>query len=103
MISKHNVIDIWRKRNDRTKTFSRKIIREGVLVQSRIDYILFYRTIDVYVRNIFYVETTMSDMVTLYFNTDVSEKGPGKWIYNNLLLCEESYRRKIIELIDKEK
>ena len=93
MITKHNVIDIWRKRNDRTKTFSRKIIREGLLVQSRIDYILFSRTIDVYVRNIFYVETTMSDysMVTLYFNTDLSKKGPGTWIYNNLLLCEESY------------
>ena len=105
MMSKHNVIDIWRKRNDRTKTFSRKIIREGVLVQSRIDYILVSRTIDVYVRNIFYVETTMSDhsMVTLYFNTDVHEKGPGTWIHNNLLLCEDSYRKKIIELIDKEK
>ena len=105
MMSKHNVIDIWRKRNDRTKTFSRKIIKEGVLVQSRIDYILVSRTSDVYVRYIFYVETTMSDhsMVTLYFNTDVHEKGPGTWIHNNLLLCEDSYRKKIIELIDKEK
>ena len=59
MMSKHNVIDMWRKQNDSTKTFSRKIIREGVLVQSRINYILVFRTIDVYVRNIFYVETTM--------------------------------------------
>ena len=44
-------------------------------------------------------------MVTLYFNTDVSEKGsrPGMWIHNNLLLCEDSYRKKIIEFIDKEK
>ena len=41
-------------------------------------------------------------MVTLYFKTDVSEKGPGTWIHNNLLLCEDSYRKKIIELIDKE-
>ena len=40
-------------------------------------------------------------MVTLYFNTNVSEKGPGN--FGNLLLCEDSYRKKIIELIDKEK
>ena len=48
------------------------------------------------VRNIFYVETTMSDhsMMTLYFNTDVSEKGPGTWIV---------IERKLIESIDKEK
>ena len=86
------------------KLFSRKIIREGVLVQSRIDYILVSITIDVYVRNIIYVETTMSDhsMVTLYFNTDVYES-PGMCIHNNLLLCENSYRKKITELIDKEK
>ena len=87
------------------KLFLENITREGVLVKSRIDYILVSRTIDVHVRNIFYVETTMSDhsMVTVYFNTDVSERGPGMWIHNNLLLCEDSYRKKIIELIDKEK
>lgn len=40
MMTEHDVVDIWRQRNERKKVFSRKVIREGMLVQSRIDFIL---------------------------------------------------------------
>lgn len=85
--------------------FSRKVIREGMLVQSRIDFILIAKILCVYVRNIFYVETTMSDhsMIVMNFNTEVCERGPGVWIHNNLLLNDEMYVIKVQELIEKEK
>lgn len=76
-----------------------------MLVQSRIDFILIAKILCVYVRNIFYVETTMSDhsMIVMNFNTEVCERGPGVWIHNNLLLYDEMYVNKVQELIEKEK
>lgn len=105
MMTEHDVVDIWRQRNERKKVFSRKVIREGMLVQSRIDFILIAKILCVYVRNIFYVETTMSDhsMIVMNFNTEVCERGPGVWIHNNLLLYDEMYVIKVQELIEKEK
>lgn len=105
MMNEHNVVDVWRKRNERKKIFSRKVIRENLLVQSRIDFILITKILCVYVRNIFYVETTMSDhsMIVMNFNTDVSERGPGVWIHNNLLLNDEYYVNKVQEVIENEK
>lgn len=65
------------------KVFSRKVIREGMLVQSRIYFILIAKNLCVYVRNIFYVETTMSDhsMIVMNFNTQVCERGLGVCIH----------------------
>lgn len=40
MMTEHDVVDIWGQKNERKKVFSRKVIREGMLVQSRIDFIL---------------------------------------------------------------
>lgn len=99
MMTEHDVVDIWRQRNERKKVFSRKVIREGMLVQSRIDFILIAKILCVYVRNIFYVETTMSDhsMIVMNFNTEVCERGPGVWIHNNLLLYDEVYVNKVQE------
>lgn len=76
-----------------------------MIVQSRIDFFLITKILCAYVRNIFYVETTMSDhsMVVMNFDTDVSERGPGVWIHNNLLLHDEYYVNKVQELIENEK
>ena len=93
MMTEHDVVDIWRQRNERKRVFSRKVIREGMLVQSRIDFILIAKILCVYARNIFYVETTMSDHSMI----EVLERGPGVWIHNNLLLYDEVYVNKVQE------
>ena len=105
LMNEHNVVDLWRSRNTREKVFSRKLIVGNTLVQSRIDYILISHVMKSYVRNIFYVETTLSDhsMVVMYFNNNACERGPGLWIHNNMLLNDDTYRTKIIEIIEKEK
>lgn len=43
LMNKHCVTDVWRNRNATTKMFSRKMIVENTLVQSRIDFILISR------------------------------------------------------------
>lgn len=43
------------------KCFSRKIVVENTLAQSRIDYILIFQELSKFVRNIYYVETPLSD------------------------------------------
>lgn len=105
MMIEHNVVDVWRQRNEKRKVFSRKVVRGDMIVQSRIDFFLITKILCAYVRNIFYVETTMSDhsMVVMNFDTDVSERGPGVWIHNNLLLHDEYYVKKVQELIENEK
>lgn len=58
------------------------------------------------VRNINYVETTLSDhsLVVLYFDNEDVERGPSLWILNNELLYDEiNYMEKNIRLIEKEK
>lgn len=79
MMTEHNVVDVWRQRNEKKKVFSRKVVKGDMIVQSRIDFFLITKILCAYVRNIFYVETTMSDhsMVVMNFDTDVSERGPG--------------------------
>lgn len=43
------------------KCFSRKIVVENTLPQSRIDYILIFQELSKFVQNIYYVETPLSD------------------------------------------
>lgn len=43
------------------KYFSRKIVVENTLPQSRIDYILIFQELSKFVQNIYYVETPLSD------------------------------------------
>lgn len=104
LMNKHCVTDVWRNRNATTKMFSRKIIVENTLVQSRIDFMLISRELGKFVRNIYYVETTLSDhsMVVLYFRNEDVERGPGLWILNNELLHDEIYEENIIWLIEKD-
>lgn len=89
-MNKHCVVDIWRNRNA-TTMFSRKMVVENTLVQSKIDYILISQELSKFVRNIYYVETTLSDqsMVVLQFDNEDVERGPGLWILNNELLYDE--------------
>lgn len=42
-------------------------------------------------------------MLFMNFYADVSERSPGDWIHNNLLLHHEYYVNKVQELIENEK
>lgn len=48
-MNKHSVDDLWRNRNKKEKVFSRKMVIENRLVQSRIDYILTSKDLNKYV------------------------------------------------------
>jgi hypothetical protein len=98
MMNKCGLFDIWRKRNRNERVFSRKIVVENKLIQSRIDYILVSFVISDLVKNIHYTNTSLSDhsMVVLHLDTKKSERGPGLWIHNNSLLFDEIYKEKII-------
>lgn len=55
LMNKHCVVDTWRNRNA-TTMFSRKMVVENTLVQSKIDYILISQELSKFVRNIYYLE-----------------------------------------------
>jgi len=100
-----NIYDIWRKRYPNSKTFSWKRVINDEIKMSRIDYFLISNNIGSYVKNIFYKDTTLSDHSFVYMKIDFTEveTGPGIWILNNTILCENEYQTKIITLIEREK
>lgn len=73
------------------------MVIENTQVQSRIDYILTSKDLNKYVKNIYYVETTLSDhsIAVLYFKSDDVERGPGILILHNLLFSDDIYKGKL--------
>lgn len=78
------------------------MVIENTQVQIRI---LTSKDLNKYVKNIYYVETTLSDhsIVVLHFKNDDVERGPGILILHNLLFSDDIYKGKIVELIEREK
>lgn len=103
--NKYNCLDVWRYRNAQKRVFSRKQYVEGILKQSRIDYMVASRCLLKDIQTIYYRHSTMSDhnILCMKFDIDKVEKGPGIWIHNNKLLEEEEYCKKIIDIIEKQK
>ncbi|CAG2201188.1 unnamed protein product [Mytilus edulis] len=55
--------------------------------------------------NVYYNTTSLSDhsFVIMNFNCSNIERGPGLWVLNNTLLCNEEYVRRVKEIISDEK
>lgn len=100
-----NLYDVWRARNQNARTFSWRRIVQNVLIQSRIDHIFIPKAYSQFVKNVYYKHNTFSDHSFVNLNIDFTEieRGPGLWIFNNLLLHDEDYVQKISRLIEKEK
>ncbi|CAC5423430.1 unnamed protein product [Mytilus coruscus] len=105
MCDMFNLYDVWRARNQNARTFSWRRIVQNVLIQSRIDYIFIPKAYSQFVKNVYYKHNTFSDHSFVNLNIDFTEikRGPGLWIFNNLLLHDEDYVQKISRLIEKEK
>ncbi|CAG2243758.1 unnamed protein product [Mytilus edulis] len=101
----HNVYDIWRFRNPDKLVFSRKMVYNGELKQSRIDYFLLNRNLTFFVQSVYHFDTTISDhcFVEMKMNFEKIERGPGLWILNNTFLKNEEYISKIRNIIEEEK
>ncbi|CAC5361456.1 unnamed protein product [Mytilus coruscus] len=105
LLDDFNIYDVWRARFPNSRVFSWRRIIENKLVQSRIDFIFISKMLSTFVKNIFYKHTAFSDhsFVILNFDCSQTERGPGVWIFNNMLLNDEHYVNKINDLILKEK
>ncbi|CAG2242715.1 unnamed protein product [Mytilus edulis] len=105
LIENNNLYDVWRTRNKSSRIFSWKRICNGELQQSRIDYFLVNKKLSSYVQNVYYNTTSLSDhsFVIMNFNCSNIERGPGLWVLNNTLLCNEEYVRRVKEIISDEK
>ncbi|CAC5382027.1 unnamed protein product [Mytilus coruscus] len=105
LIENNNLYDVWRTRNKSSRIFSWKRICNGELQQSRIYYFLVKKQLSSYVQNVYYNTTSLSDhsFVVMNFNCSNIERGPGLWVLNNTLLCNEEYVRRVKEIISDEK
>ncbi|CAC5405807.1 unnamed protein product [Mytilus coruscus] len=105
LLDDFNIYDVWRARFSNSRVFSWRRIIENKLVQSRIDFIFIPKMLSTFVKNIYYKHTAFSDhsFVILNFDCSQTERGPGVWIFNNMLLNDEHYVNKINDLILKEK
>lgn len=105
LMNDSDLYDIWRFRNPNKRVFSRKMIYNGVLKQSRLDYFLVNRQLTVFIQNIFHYDTSLSDhsFVEMKINFENVEKGPGLWILNNSLLTNDEYIEKIKNTIEEAK
>ena len=105
LIFDFNIYDVWRARFPTSRVFSWRRVIENQLVQSRIDFIFISRMFTTFVKNIYYKHTAFSDHSFVVLNIDFSkiERGPGTWIFNNMLLEDDCFVSKINDLILKEK
>lgn len=105
LLSEYRMCDIWRRRNPHAKRYSWKRLIDGLLKMSRIDYFIIHEDFKTYVKNVTYMETSISDHNFVFMQIDFStiEKGPGVWVLNNLFLLENTYCDKVTKLIEKER
>lgn len=100
-----NIYDVWRARFPTSRVFSWRRVIENKLVQSRIDFIFISKMYTQFIKNIYYKHKSFSDhsFVVMNINFSKIERGPGVWIFNNMLLEDVEYVMKINKLIQKEK
>ncbi|CAG2207261.1 unnamed protein product [Mytilus edulis] len=105
LLDSFNIYDVWRARFPTSRVFSWRRVIENKLVQSRIDYIFISKMFTSFVKNVYYKHTAFTDHSFVVLNIDFSliERGPGVWIFNNMLLDDEVYVEKINNLIINEK
>ncbi|CAC5361461.1 unnamed protein product [Mytilus coruscus] len=105
LLDSFNIYDVWRARFPTSREFSWRRVIENKLVQSRIDYIFISKMFTSFVKNVYYKHTAFTDHSFVVLNIDFSliERGPGVWIFNNMLLDDEVYVEKINNLIINEK
>lgn len=101
----NNCTDVWRYRNENRRLFSRSQYVEGILKQSRIDFVIASRDLLKEIQNIYYKYTTISDHSMICMKVDMykHERGPGIWVHNNSILEEKDYIEKINSIIEREK
>lgn len=92
-LTENDLVDIWRDRNPDKRVFSRKQWVNGILKQSRIDYIFISRNCMPYTSNCFYKLSSVSDhsYICMKFDFSQIERGPGMWIFNNTLLNDQYF------------
>lgn len=97
-----NLIDIWRKRNCNARVFSRHQFVLGELKQSRIDMFLIDTQLNTDVKNVYYKPTKLSDhdYVILNLNIESCDRGPGLWVFNNMLLQNIEFSNAINRTIE---
>ena len=97
-----NLIYIWRHRNPGKREFTRSMIVQNTLKQSRIDYFLISRNIIPFVINFYITHTLISDHEFVGLKLDFSkiERGGGIWIFNNQLLKDEIFNNAINDIIN---
>ena len=105
LIDDTNVYDVWRARNTGTRHFSFKRLCNDCIQQSRIDYYLISRSLCNNVQSIFYVDTCMSDHAFVVMNVkfDNVDRGPGLWIFNNMLLYDDDFVDNVKHIIEDQK
>lgn len=105
LMSKYELVDIWRIRNEGKRDFSRRQIVGNILKQSRIDFILCKRKMGNFIQSIYYKETALSDHKFLILKIDFNEieRGNGIWVLNTEILKKEAYRKTIVDIINTEK
>jgi len=102
-MSSNNIQDIWRRRNKSTQIFSRHQMVLGKMKQSHIDMFFVSNNIASDVINVYYKPTKISDhdFVLLNLNVHTTERGPGLWVFNNLLLQNTDFCKAINDTINQ--
>lgn len=101
-IRDNSLVDIWRDRNPDKRTYSRKMLVQGVYKMSRIDAFIISRTCMQYTTHCFYKSSSMSDHSYVCIKCDFNEvdRGPGMWVFNNTLLHDEYFTNRIRDMVN---
>ncbi|XP_055955434.1 exodeoxyribonuclease-like [Patella vulgata] len=101
-IQENNLCDIFRDKYPEKRQFTRIQTVNGSLRMSRIDYILISHPLKTHTINIWTTHTKLSDhsLVSLLFDLNEVDRGPGMWILNNTLLNNINYVETIKKIIN---
>ena len=104
MMRDNDLIDVWRLGNANKREFSRRLMVEGVLKQSRIDLCLAFQDIANKVHNIKYTFTGYSDHAAITFHLGDRQrgKGGGVWCLNASVMSETAYMEKVKECVSEQ-
>jgi len=102
-IETHELIDIWRMRNPKRQKFTWRR-KTPTPVQSRLDYWLVSDSMQGFITECSISPGIQSDhsSIRITVSHGKSQKGPGLWKFNNLLLEDNNYVTQMKEVITKE-
>ena len=93
LMERDELIDIWRVRHPHRKMFTWASKRGGKLTWSRLDFFLISTSLANLCKSYKILPCILTDhsLVTLSLDTSASERGPGFWKLNDLLLEDDVY------------